>query len=338
MSNKKEFIISDESLNRFGFVVLTSGIDIEKFIRNPVMFFNHNREAGVIGRWENVRVDNGKLFATPVFDEADEVGKKVSQKVENGFIRAASIGIEPIERDETGAVLLSCELIECSICDIPSNSNALMLYQNGNQVKNNEDYLNLNLIKPPKIMKDEDVKKIIEALGLSPDATVDDVLAAIAALSGDSPNAIVENSIKLNVVKAYEKASLLKMAALDVQAFVKYMDDRKADYVKERRTEAQELVNVAANDGRLPYPANSKKSKEFLVNAIASDLEAGKLLLTNLNKRVSIAELISRANSGIGNSEWTLNDYRKKAPHQLASNPELYKRLLEEEKIAKQTK
>jgi HK97 family phage prohead protease len=338
MSNKKEFVISDESLNRFGFVVLTSGIDIEKFIRNPVMFFNHDREAGVIGRWENVRVDNGKLFATPVFDETDEVGLKISQKVENGFIRAASIGVEPIDRDETGTVLLSCELIECSICDIPSNSNALMLYQNGNQVKNNEEYLNLNLIKTPKTMKNEDVTKILEALGLTPDATIEDTLAAIAAISGESPSKIVENAINMNVVKAYEKPSLLKMAVTDFQSFAKYMKERETNCVNERKAEAMILINAAVQDGRLGYPANSHKSKDFLLKAMLLDFEAGKVVLENLNKRTIYSQLIKGAVANVGRSDWTLADYRKKAPQELAANPGLYQRLLEEENIVKQTK
>ena len=38
----KEFLISDESTNSYGFAVLTSGINLERFKKNPVMYYNHN--------------------------------------------------------------------------------------------------------------------------------------------------------------------------------------------------------------------------------------------------------------------------------------------------------
>jgi hypothetical protein len=339
MSTIKEFIISDESVNRFGFKVKTSGINIDKFVKNPVMFYNHNREGGVIGRWENVHSDNGRLIATPVFDETDELGHKISGKVENGFIRAASIGIEPIDIDANDNTVILSELVECSICDVPSNGNALMLYQNGQQVKSKEFYLNLNLIKNQNPMKDEDVKKIIAALLLKDDASIDDILSAINSLSAaESPAAIVENAIKMNAIKPYEKSGLLKMAATDFSSFAEYMEKRKNEYSKGVRGEMTKLVNAAARDGRLLYPASSDKSKEFLVNAFSQDFEAGKIIIDNLNKRVMISDLINRGSSAGDRSNWKLNDYRKKAPQELAANPSLYDRLLEEEMISKKTK
>jgi len=80
----KEFLISDETVNSFGVTVRTSGIRLDRFITNPIMYYNHDSRLGVIGRWENIRVDSLQLFATPVFDTDDELGKKIAQKVENG--------------------------------------------------------------------------------------------------------------------------------------------------------------------------------------------------------------------------------------------------------------
>ncbi|MCB0822973.1 MAG: hypothetical protein KDC09_09770 [Bacteroidales bacterium] len=334
----KEFVISDESRNSFGFKILTSGIMLEKFIRNPVMFYNHDRQSGVIGRWENIHIKNKKLLATPVFDEADELGKKIAQKVESGFIRAASIGIEILNIDEMGKTVLSCELIECSICDVPSNENALMLYQDGEQVSDQKVYANLNLIKNKIPMKDKDVKRIIEALGLDPDATIDDIISAITALSGESPNQIVENAIKMNVVKAYEKSGLLKMAKTDFQSFATYLHDRKIKYLEEVRSFSTELINKAVRDGRLPYPVNSKRGKAFWYAALENDFEGGKFVLENLTKRTVLSDMIKGFGQGVDSNEWTLDDYRKKAPHKLAADPALYQRLLEEDKISKQNK
>lgn len=49
--NNVTFVISDESVNSYGKVILTDGIDISQFERNPVMLYMHER-ATVVGRWE----------------------------------------------------------------------------------------------------------------------------------------------------------------------------------------------------------------------------------------------------------------------------------------------
>lgn len=69
------FICSDETLNSYGFYVLTAGIDMRKFLQNPIMLWNHSRSYGSkndvlpIGRWENLKVEGGRLMADAVFDE-----------------------------------------------------------------------------------------------------------------------------------------------------------------------------------------------------------------------------------------------------------------------------
>lgn len=43
MQKKTTMTVSDETVNRHGYRVLTSGIDIEGFKKNPVMLYNHLR-------------------------------------------------------------------------------------------------------------------------------------------------------------------------------------------------------------------------------------------------------------------------------------------------------
>lgn len=40
---KKTFVLSDESVNSYGFRVLTDGIALDNFKKNPVMLWNHTR-------------------------------------------------------------------------------------------------------------------------------------------------------------------------------------------------------------------------------------------------------------------------------------------------------
>ncbi|MDX1903794.1 MAG: HK97 family phage prohead protease [Thermonemataceae bacterium] len=132
-----EIILSDESLNRQGTRVLTKGVSLENFKKNPVMFYNHDRER-VIGRWENIRkTAEGTVLATPVFDVGDDFAKEIKRKYEEGFLKAASIGIlvTAVSNDpdlmlngQSWATITKSELLEASIVDIPANANAVKLH------------------------------------------------------------------------------------------------------------------------------------------------------------------------------------------------------------------
>ncbi|MCH5214983.1 MAG: hypothetical protein J1E97_07295 [Muribaculaceae bacterium] len=137
----KEVIISTEAVNSYGSRVLTSGIDLSQYERNPVLLWMHRRswepDAMPIGRIENLRVEDGKLIGTPVFDQADEFAKKIESKWENGFLRMASAGLEPTETTadpslilpgQTRETVVKSKLIEVSIVDIGGNDEALQLY------------------------------------------------------------------------------------------------------------------------------------------------------------------------------------------------------------------
>ena len=98
------FVLSDESVNSRGFVVLTEGIDTSVFEQNPVMLYMHVLDGNVIGRWENIRKEDNKLLADAVFDDSTELGAQVKKQVEGGFLRAVSIGIEAITKENLNGV------------------------------------------------------------------------------------------------------------------------------------------------------------------------------------------------------------------------------------------
>lgn len=137
----KEVIISTEAVNSYGSRVLTAGIDLSQYERNPVLLWMHRRswEPGAmpIGRVENLRIEDGKLIGTPVFDQNDDFAKQIESKWENGFLRMASAGLEPIETTpdpalvvpgQTRETVARSKLIEVSIVDIGGNDEALQLY------------------------------------------------------------------------------------------------------------------------------------------------------------------------------------------------------------------
>ncbi|HVS92453.1 MAG TPA: hypothetical protein VHE59_10490 [Mucilaginibacter sp.] len=141
----KRFILSNDKLNSHGFRVLTRGIDLTDFRKNPVMYWMHDypksdngdKEKGLpIGYWDDIQITDTELSAVPVFDDNDEFAMKLYHKVEHGTIRAASVAIEPVQLDTNKAnwlpgqklpTLVKSRLDEASIVDRGSNRDAVTM-------------------------------------------------------------------------------------------------------------------------------------------------------------------------------------------------------------------
>ena len=138
MGKTYTFCVHDESVNTYGFRMLTSGANLEEFKKNPVVLYNHNDWETPIGRGENVRVEDGRILVDVVFDEEDEKGRTIAGKVERDFLRMASIGTWPPEEisddpalklpGQTGPTATRWTMREVSVCPIGSNHNALAMY------------------------------------------------------------------------------------------------------------------------------------------------------------------------------------------------------------------
>lgn len=212
----KEVIISTSGLNCYDGRVLTSGIDLTQFQKNPLLLWMHrrsfDRDAMPIGRIDNLRTDGDRLIGTPVFDQNDEFAKKIESKWENGFLRMASAGIEIIEtsdapehllQGQTRRTITRCRLEEVSIVDMGGNDEALQLYDRSGKVLKlaaGEDNDALPLLAPEK--KDDPSgtapdgkdnnqtnkstqsmnKEILQLLGLSETATEQEAVGALRLL------------------------------------------------------------------------------------------------------------------------------------------------------------
>lgn len=193
----KRIILSTENINRYGFRVLTSGIRLDAFKKNPVMYFGHNTWSMPIGTWTDLKVEGGNLTAVPQFDEGDPLAMEVKRKYEAGILNAASIGFNAISTSDDPKMLLSgqryatvteCELLEVSIVGIPANSEATGLNYASEVLLTHH----LNLIKPLVNME-----KIALSLGLAATASEADILAAIEKLQ----TAEVESVLSLGKAK-----------------------------------------------------------------------------------------------------------------------------------------
>lgn len=80
----KRIVLSTSGVNRYGYRVLTSGIQLDRFLKNPVMFFGHSTRQFPIGRWTDVKIEGDVLSGIPVFDEVTEESKICKLLYEKG--------------------------------------------------------------------------------------------------------------------------------------------------------------------------------------------------------------------------------------------------------------
>jgi HK97 family phage major capsid protein/HK97 family phage prohead protease len=125
------FVLSDATKDRMGDVIDPKGWVLDNFKQNPMALFNHN-SSFPIGSWEEVKVQGGrligklKLAARGTSDRIDEI----ISLVEQGILRAVSVGFSPIERkslDDGGVRFTKQELLETSLVSIPANPAAVQL-------------------------------------------------------------------------------------------------------------------------------------------------------------------------------------------------------------------
>ncbi len=184
MAFKKTFVLSDESLNTYGFRVITDGINLDAAKKNCPAYFNHKTWEIPLGHWENLRKEGTKLLGDLVIEGANELEKDYIRKIENGDIKAASIGFDPmvwssddinLVRGQTYPTVMSCELFEASLAPLPGNKNALAL-------KTTDGFLTLsnenrdNLI--PTLKKDN-MKEVAILLGMNAESTAQSICDAL---------------------------------------------------------------------------------------------------------------------------------------------------------------
>lgn len=186
-----KFIVNTENVNSYGYRILTEGIDITQYERNPVVLFMHDRgewkQNGatgdeVIGKARLVK-ENNMLLAYITFDSKNEFSAKIEGKVEGGFIKMCSMYAEPIECSldpeytlpgQKYETVLKCKLIEISIVDIGGNDDALRLSAGNSPHKLKLLNQNQNTMS--------DLKVIALALGKDPNSNESTVLEGVTSL------------------------------------------------------------------------------------------------------------------------------------------------------------
>lgn len=254
----KEFCLTDNSVNVYGYRLLTEGLDLAQYKKNPIGFMMHEREGGVLVKWEDFRTEGDKLFGKPVINLSHPKGEDIAAQVENGFINAASMGkiiclaatddASLKMEGQTGPTVTKWFPREISFVDIPGNHNALAnLYDINDNELNLADFVNPNPKEMSKILL---TAVMLTALNLSDKSSEDDANKAFQDL--------VDNA---NKVPGLEKDLADKSQALtDKEKELKDLKD--AGVAKE----VQDLLDKGKADKKLTAELATELADSFAGN------------------------------------------------------------------------
>lgn len=312
MAKSKTFVLHDESVNTYGFRMLTSGVNLDEFRKNPVMLLNHNDYSLPIGRWENIRIEGGKILADAVFDEKDERAAEVMRKVDNDFIRMASIGAwPPEEKSDAYSLMLPGQkyptvtkwtVREASIVTIGANHNALAFYD-----KKTQEVIDLTAAGAIVRLMDNSLKTLnmsllTQKLNLHDTASEAEIVSAVQNLMDDNARIKSENK---TLTDAIDKANADRDAA--------------------NKAEAVRLVDAAILTGKL-----DAKAKDATLAMFDKDFSNAKAMLEAIPERQSIARQINSTGTSTANladlkgKSWDELDKANKLTELKDKAPEIY--------------
>lgn len=312
------FVLHDETVNTYGFRMLTSGANLEEFRKNPVILLNHKDWELPIGRWENIRIEGTQILADALFDEKDDVAVKIAGKVEGGFLRMASMGAWPPEEvsdaeelklpGQTLPTVTRWTAREASIVTIGANHNALVLFdrQTG---------------KPLDLTDASTVIRLMDRLNHTKnDSNMDNTLKEILKLQDSAQDAEVIGAVK-QLIENHDRLARenqeLKEAAARAET-----ERREA-----RHAEAVRLVDAAIADGRI-----HAAGKEAYLKLFDADFENTRATLDAIPRRQSVTGRIREGErqlatelSDLAGKSWDELDKAGRLVELKDKAPELYR-------------
>lgn len=238
MEKTKRVRISNESLNSYGTRVLTSGMDVDQYKRNPVLLYMHER-GQVIGYVKDLRVEGADVIGELVFDEASELSRRCKKQYEFGSLKMVSIGIDIIETSEnpkylvegqTAPTITKSKLFEVSLVDIGANDDAIVLHKDGVRLtlgKNAADVLPPLHINNPKKSNEMNNEKLALLLGLPKDADESAITSALSSLQSSASEAATLRS-ECEALRAGRIESIVNAAIAEK----KIGEDKKQQFIE----------------------------------------------------------------------------------------------------------
>lgn len=237
MALKKTFVLSDESINTYGFWILLSGMNLDNVQQNCPLYYEHRTWEIPCGHVENIRLKDGKLLGDVIIEGGNDIEREYIRKIENGDIKGVSLGIDPIEWSEDKtlvkqgqrvATLSKCEPYELSLAPLPGNKNALGM-RNGNDVITLDASKKYDFI--PELNKKPNMNKIALMLGLAADATESQICDAVKTVQLTAANAnamqkVIEEALTADL-EPEKKEFFVTLSKSNIADAVKYLELNK---------------------------------------------------------------------------------------------------------------
>lgn len=324
----KPFVFNDEAIeNTYGFSILTEGIDLTRFTKNPVMLSDHwNSNRNVIGKWFDVKKEGSILTGMPDFDTEDKDTAVIAGKVERGYINACSMGIifdrENLTVVAGKVILTKCELVEVSIVPVPSNANAVrLMHADGKPMEEQEiQELSLSVIpgikNPTENLNNLSMKKIMLSL------------AAFVALGYDTKalpkEGVEENEIDSRVI---ELAGKVQTLTTENEALKLAAKKAKEDQEAATKLAVEKKVKLAITEGKF----GADKEAEMVTLGLSSEAALDTVIASIPAKRTLGAGVIVPGGNGAPEVK-NMEDFQKLSLEQQLSfkndNPEEYKKIV----------
>ena len=198
---KRRVRITNDRLNSYGSRVLTSGLDVKQYERNPVLLYMHER-GKVIGYVKDLEKTDSEVTGELVFDEASELSIRCKKQWDFGSLKMVSAGLDIVELSDDPLLLLEgqtsptvtkSKLYEVSLVDIGANDDAIVLKKDGKQITLGKDSAcPLPLLakkKEPLIQQNEEemeMKSIAKQLGMAETASAEEISAKIETMKSET--------------------------------------------------------------------------------------------------------------------------------------------------------
>ena len=239
MAFKKTFVLSDESVNTYGFWILTAGIDLSAVQKNCPLFYEHRTYELPLGHVENIRLNGNQVLGDIIIDGGNEEELEYIRKIENGDIKGCSFGIDPItwseepdliKQGQTRATLSKCKPFEVSLSPLPSNQNALAL-RNGNDLISLSAATQYEFI--PDLKTQNNMKKIAVLLGMAETATEDQLCEAVRGIqlkagTVESLQKTIEDTVTIGLGEP-QKAFFLNLSKINMSAALEFLALNKTE-------------------------------------------------------------------------------------------------------------
>lgn len=292
--NKDEYVLNDENVvNSHGFVLLNTAGRFERYNANPVMLFNHD-SAQLIGQMTNLRVEGSRLIGKAVYDEEDTLAAKCQRQAGKGILKGCSPGIiinavelRTTPEGEERVTVTDWELCETSLVSVPSNRNALRLYdKQGEIIPDGEVRLSVEVLLNINKKSKKEMDKII--------------------LTAEAYNA-------LGLTSSEADGKVMSAAIMELRARA---EKAEAELDNMKKLKAETLVALAVTEGRI-----TADKKEQFVKLALTDYDMAKTTLEAIPAKQTLfgklAHPSGKRTADGSRKDWTYLKWAKEDPEGL---------------------